>query len=60
MHAESHADADIWEHMPPEHQNELKAEDSEAWRGVVGVLLSIISMGVVLAIITALLSSIIS
>jgi hypothetical protein len=59
-HAETHSDADIWKHMPPDHQNELKAEDKEAWRGVVGVLLFIISMGVVLAIITALLSGVIS
>jgi hypothetical protein len=59
-HAEPHSDADIWKHMPPEHQNELKAEDSEAWKQVVGVLLFIISIGVVLAIITALLSGVIS
>jgi len=37
-------------------QAELKAEDADAWRQVVGVLLLIISIGLVLAVATALLS----
>ena len=57
-HAESHHEPDIWEHMTPAHQNELKAEDSVAWKQVVGVLLLIISIGLVLAIGTALLSGV--
>jgi hypothetical protein len=56
----SHHEGDIWEHMTPAHQAELKAEDSDAWKHVVGVLLLIISIGLVLAVITALLSGILS
>jgi hypothetical protein len=55
-HPEPHHEPDIWEHMTPAHQAELKAEDSEAWKQVVGVLLLIISIGLVLAVGTALLS----
>lgn len=58
-HAESHGEHDIWEHMTPEMRANLHTEDSEAWSGVVGVLLLIISMGLVLAIGTALLSGVI-
>ena len=39
QHAEPHGEHDIWEHMTPEMQTELKTEDSTAWRQVVGVLL---------------------
>lgn len=31
---------------------ELRAEDSEAWKGVVAILLLIVSVGLVLAVIT--------
>jgi hypothetical protein len=59
-----HTDSDdadnIWQHMTPAHQQELKGEDSVAWNQVVGVLLFIISIGLVLAIGTALLSGIMS
>jgi hypothetical protein len=55
---ESHPQSDIWEHMPPAKQAELRAEDSDAWKHVVGVLLLIISIGLVLAIGTALLSGV--
>lgn len=55
-HSHSHEEPNIWEHMTPDHQNELKAEDSVAWYQVVGVLLLIISVGLVLAIGTALFS----
>ncbi len=59
-HAESHETEDIWKHMTPAHQQELKAEDSVAWNQVVGVLLLIISIGLVLAVGTALMSGILS
>jgi len=59
-HPESHDTADIWKHMTPAHQQELKAEDSDAWTHVVGVLLLIISVGLVLAVGTALMSGILS
>ena len=58
-HAEQdteHGEHDIWVHMTPEMRHELKAEDSDAWKHVVGVLLFIISIGLVLAIFTASLS----
>ena len=58
-HAESHGEHDIWEHMTPAMRAELKAEDADAWRHVVGVLLLIISIGLVLAVTTALLSGVI-
>ena len=56
-HPDTHHEPDIWQHMTPAHQAELKAEDSIAWQQVVGVLLLIISIGLVLAIGTALLSA---
>jgi hypothetical protein len=55
-HSEPQHDENIWEHMTPEQQAGLKAEDSDAWKHVVGVLLLIISIGLLLAIGTALLS----
>lgn len=56
--SDSHQETDIWQHMTPAIQAELKAEDSQAWNQVVGVLLLIISVGLVLAIGTALLSGV--
>ena len=58
-HAE-HSEPNIWEHMTPAVQADLKAEDSIAWSQVVGVLLLIISVGLVLAVITALFSGVLS
>jgi hypothetical protein len=55
-----HDSTDIWQDMTPARQQELKLEDSEAWKQVVGVLLFIISIGLVLAVGTALLSGILS
>ncbi len=55
-----HEPADIWKDMTPARQQELKLEDSEAWKQVVGVLLFIISIGLVLAVGTALLSGVLS
>jgi hypothetical protein len=55
-HGEAHGEHDIWGHMTPAMRAELKAEDSDAWKHVVGVLLLIISIGLVLAVATALLS----
>ena len=57
-HAESHGEHDVWKHMTPQMQADLHAEDSDAWRQVVGVLLLIISIGLVLAVGTALLSGV--
>jgi len=57
-HGESHGEHDIWEHMTPQMRADLHAEDSDAWKHVVGVLLLIISVGLVLAIGTALLSGV--
>lgn len=55
-HSEHPTKPDIWEHLTPEVQRELKQEDSVAWYQVVGVLLLIISVGLVLAIGTATFS----
>ena len=57
-HAESHEEPNIWEHMTPAVQVELKAEDADAWLHVVGLLIFIISVGLVLAVGTALLSGV--
>jgi len=46
--------------MTPAIQAKLKAEDSDAWTHVVGVLLLIISIGLVLAVGTALFSGVLS
>lgn len=59
-HSDTHHEPDLWEHMTPAHQQELKAEDSIAWNQVVGVLLFIISIGLVLAIGTALFSGVLT
>jgi hypothetical protein len=58
-HAEN-SEHDVWQHMTPEDRASLKAEDSDAWKNVVGVLLLIISIGLVLAVGTALLSGVLS
>jgi hypothetical protein len=57
-HSDPDHQADIWKHMAPGHQAELKAEDADAWKQVVGLLLLIISIGLVLAVGTALLSGV--
>jgi hypothetical protein len=55
-HEAAHGKHDIWAHMTPEMRKELKAEDTDAWKHVVGVLIFIISIGLVLAVFTASLS----
>jgi hypothetical protein len=55
-HEPAHDKDDIWQHMTPDVRRQLKAEDSDAWKHVVGVLLLIISIGLVLAVFTASLS----
>jgi hypothetical protein len=55
-HEPAHGEHDIWVHMTPDMRRELKAEDSDAWKHVVGVLLLIISVGLILAVFTASLS----
>jgi hypothetical protein len=59
-HHAGHDEADIWVHMTPAVQADLKAEDATAWSQVVGVLLLIISIGLVLAVGTALFSGVLS
>jgi len=59
-HGDSHGEHDIWQHMTPAMREEHLAEDAAAWRDVVGVLLLIISVGLVLAVSTALLSGVLS
>ena len=59
-HAESHEEPNIWEHMTPAIQSKLKADDSLAWNQVVGLLILIISIGLVLAVGTALFSGVLS
>ena len=55
-HESAHDEHDIWQHMTSDMRRELKAEDSDAWKHVVGLLLLIISIGLVLAVFTASLS----
>jgi hypothetical protein len=55
-HGDSHGEHDIWEHMTPQMRSDLKAEDADAWWRVVGVLLLIITIGLVLAVFTAVMS----
>lgn len=54
--SEQHGKHDIWVHMTPEVRTELKAEDADAWKHVVGVLLTIVSIGLVLAVLTVFIS----
>lgn len=51
---EEHTDHQFWD---LETSNSLRLEDSEAWRNVVGVLLLIVTVGIVLALMTVWLSS---
>jgi hypothetical protein len=54
--AEVHVPKTVWDaSFHPEEQAALKAEDSEAWRGVTGLLLFLVSAGVLLASLTVLL-----
>jgi hypothetical protein len=50
-HAESH---EYWDAATTE---ELRVEDSTAWKNVVGVLLAIVCVGLVLAVMTVFLSA---
>jgi hypothetical protein len=54
--AELHVTKSVWDaSFEPEEQTALKAEDSEAWAGVTGLLLFLVSSGVMLASLTVLL-----
>jgi hypothetical protein len=55
-HTEPQDDVDAWG-MTATTRKELLLEDSEAWKHVVGLLLTIVSIGLVLAILTVWLSS---
>jgi len=55
-HAEAHVEKTVFDtSFEPEEQIALKAEDSEAWQGVTGLLLFLVSAGVLLASLTVLL-----
>lgn len=53
----SHGGHDIWTHMTPEMRVELRQDDRTAWKHVVGLLLFIVSVGIVLAVLTVILSA---
>jgi hypothetical protein len=54
--AEMHVEKSVWDaSFQPEEQAALKAEDSEAWTGVTGLLLFVVCCGVLLASLTVLL-----
>ena len=55
-HPEPQDDRDAWG-MTAATREELKLEDSDAWKHVVGLLLTIVSIGLVLALLTVWLSS---
>ena len=54
--AEPQDDRDAWG-MTAATREELRLEDSDAWKHVVGLLLAIVSIGIVLAVLTVWLSS---
>lgn len=51
---DDHSDHKFWDRQT---SDELRLDDSEAWRNVVGLLLLIVSVGIVLAVLTVYLSS---
>lgn len=53
---ETHDDVDTWG-MNAATRDELRRDDKEAWKHVVGLLLTIVSVGLVLALLTVWLSS---
>jgi hypothetical protein len=55
-HTDTEKQDDLWHTMNRTTRDELHAEDSEAWQGVVGILLFIVSIGLVLAVLTLWLS----
>jgi hypothetical protein len=55
--AEQTEDTDLWHSINRTTRDEHLAEDSLAWRHVVGLLLFIVSIGLVLAVLTLLLSA---
>jgi hypothetical protein len=59
-HADDHQGAaphDIWLHMTPQMRADLRHEDADAWKHVVGVLLFIVSVGLLLAVLTVIVSA---
>jgi hypothetical protein len=54
--AEQPSDDDLWHTMNRATRDEHLAEDSLAWKNVVGLLLTIVSVGLVLAVLTLILS----
>jgi len=55
-HTEPQDDVDAWG-MTAATREELRLEDKDAWKHVVGLLLLIVSVGLVLALLTVWLSS---
>lgn len=53
---EDHGEHDIWEHMTPEMRKDLRADDRQAWKDVVGVLITIVTIGLLMGILTVLIS----
>lgn len=51
---EEHSQHQYWDQKT---SDDLRVEDSEAWRGVVGVLLLIVTVGIALAVLTVFLSA---
>jgi hypothetical protein len=54
-HTEPHDDRDAWG-MTAATREELRLEDKDAWKHVVGLLLLIVSVGIILAVLTVWLS----
>ena len=55
--SDKHGEHDIWVHMTPEMRGELRADDADAWKHVVGLLLTIVTIGIVLAVLTVVASA---
>jgi hypothetical protein len=55
QHTETNDDVDAWG-MTRATREELRLEDKDAWKNVVGLLLAIVSIGLVLAVLTVWLS----
>jgi hypothetical protein len=47
----------VWNHVSPDDRHALVAEDSQAWRGVTGLLLTIVIGGVMLGILGVVIAA---
>jgi hypothetical protein len=57
LQTETHDDVDAWG-MNAATREELRRDDKDAWKHVVGLLLTIVSIGLVLAVLTVWLNGI--